>query len=662
MEKYKAGILLNSALASCAVLALCATAPAFAQSKDAETSPTLDPTQTGPAPTDATPGDQNSPGSDIVVTGTLIRTGKETASPVTTLTAQSLQRANITTVSDAIRSISADGAGSISTGFRTGFSAGGSAVSLRNLGVSSTLILIDGLRSTNFPINDDGHNAYVDLNSIPFSIVDRVDVLKDGASSTYGADAIGGVVNIITKKHVKGLEGSIQGGSTERGDGSRYRATLTAGIGDYDTKGWNLYVNGEYQHDGLIRNSDRGFPYTTLDLTRIGGKDGNRADDSLTTSTPDAIVTRTSQSDLNNPLSGGATPLTNVYQLLNPGACANGTFTVATAGAQGSGCKHSLPGEYFELQPVQDRYSASGRFSIRLSDRVEGYVSASYARNRVEIFTQAPLDIRQTQPFGASPSLAASNPGIVLPVYICSSGVNCTTAADRRLNPNNPYAAQFANDPSNGAARIYYRFGDLPFGSIRTNEVLRGTAGVGGTFGDGWNFRVEAMTAKDNLELRQYGYLNIAGLLKAVNTGAYNFVNPSQNSQAVRDLISPMIATPSYSSTTSLDASLGKALFALPGGMLNIAVGGQVRRDILVNRNQNASLNTYSLTTSSAFGRQTVAAGFFEVDAPILNVLDVNVSGRYDHYSQGFSHFSPKVGVNVCAGFSRTDVRREWCE
>ncbi len=66
-------------------------------------------------------------------------------------------------------------------GFQSGFSAGGSAVSLRGLGVSSTLVLVDGLRSTNFPISDDGHNAYVDLNSIPFSLIDRVEVLKDGA-------------------------------------------------------------------------------------------------------------------------------------------------------------------------------------------------------------------------------------------------------------------------------------------------------------------------------------------------------------------------------------------------------------------------------------------------------------------------------------------------
>ena len=96
----------------------------------------------------------------VVVTGSLLRwSSSEIASPVTVMTVESLQKAGITTASDAIRNVTADGAGTIGTGFQSGFSAGGSAVSLRNLGVSSTLVLIDGLRSTNFPISDDGHNA-----------------------------------------------------------------------------------------------------------------------------------------------------------------------------------------------------------------------------------------------------------------------------------------------------------------------------------------------------------------------------------------------------------------------------------------------------------------------------------------------------------------------
>jgi outer membrane receptor protein involved in Fe transport len=218
---------------------------------------------------------------EIVVTGSLFRrTDTETPSPVTVLTSQNLQRAGMTTATDAIRSVSADGAGSIGTGFQSGFSAGGSAVSLRGLGVSSTLVLVDGLRSANFPINDDGHNAYVDLNSIPFSLIDRIEVLKDGASSSYGADAIGGVVNLILKKQFEGVSGSAEFGQSQERDARHQRFDLTLGYGDYAEKGWNFYVNGEYQKDGRVSSHSRGFPYNTQDLRPIGGLDNNTADSS----------------------------------------------------------------------------------------------------------------------------------------------------------------------------------------------------------------------------------------------------------------------------------------------------------------------------------------------------------------------------------------------
>ncbi len=100
-----------------------------------------------------------------------------------------------------------------------------------------------------------------------------------------------------------------------------------------------------------------------------------------------------------------------------------------------------------------------------------------------------------------------------------------------------------------------------------------------------------------------------------------------------------------------------------------VAIGGQVRHEKLENNNQNAALDTYSLTTSSAFGEHTVSAGYFEIQAPILDVLEVNASGRYDHYSEGFGRFSPKIGCEVhadqairdprhlFAGLPRTDLR-----
>lgn len=589
---------------------------------------------------------------DVVVTGSLLRrTDTETPSPVTVLTSDSLAKAGITTAADAIRSISADSAGSIGTGFQTGFSAGGSAVSLRGLGVSSTLVLIDGLRSTNFPINDDGHNAYVDLNSIPFSLIDRIEVLKDGASSTYGADAIGGVVNLILKKQFAGVAGQVEGGIAAKGDAHRYRANLTAGIGDYDSDGWNIYVNGEYQHDGRVSNHSRGFPYNTQDLRDIGGNDNNTADSGLTVNTPTAYVVRTTQTDLNNPLSGGTAVINDpgqtyaTYTALGLANCARPTYAVTTGGARGTGCPYDLTDLYRQIQPLQERYSVNGRFSVRFSENVEGFVTGSYSRSYVNITSAFPSAIRQTQPFGGSPLVATSNPGVVLPVYVCSAGVNCATAADRRLNPNNPYAAAFAADPANGAARVYYLFGDIAAGSERTNDVYRASAGLNGSFADRWNWRIEGVAARDDLTLVQHGLINIAALRTAINTGSYNFVNPSQNSDTVRAALAPDKRTPSYSSLYSLDASVSGELAQLSGGPLQLAVGGQVRREKLVNRNQNQALDTYGLTTSSAFGQHTVWAAFGELDAPLFESLDVNLSGRYDHYSEGYGRFSPKIGA-----------------
>lgn len=622
------------------LLAIVAAHPAFAQTARATDPTAIDQTTTGQ--TTPTP-DQGA--TDIVVTGTLLGNAQTTASPVTVLTAESLNKAGITNVSDAIRSISADSAGSIANSFTAGFSAGGSAVSLRGVGVSSTLIVVDGLRSTNFPLNDDGHNAYVDLNSIPITNIESIQVLKDGASSLYGADAIGGVVNIITRKHINGIEGGAEAGVTQRGDGQKYKAHLAAGYGDYASQGFNVYVTGEYERDGRISNHDVGFPFNNRDLTSIGGIDSNRADDSLTTATPDAIVTRVRQTDLNNPLAGSVANATSpaLFQTLSR-TCANGTFSVASATQIGTACRHNLEDEYRQVLPLQERYGFSGRVSLKIGDSIDGYIMGSYSHDRVDII-QPPVGIRQVQPFGASPALATSNPGIVLPVYICSTGVNCATAADRRLNPNNPYAAAFAGDPQNGAARIYYLFGDVRAGSSRINEVFRGSAGLKGSFAGSWDWRVDGVYARDNLNLTDYGFFQSAPLIQAINTGSYNFVNPSLNSDALRATIFPPINTRSNSWIATVDASITHTLFALPGGDAKVALGGQFRRESLTNNSRNPGLNVDGLNTSAAFGARSVVGGYFEVDAPVLEQLDVNVSGRYDHYSSGFNHFSPKVGV-----------------
>ena len=161
-------------------------------------------TTTGAPPTGATGTSPKADPSDIVVTGSILRRATS-PSPITRLTAETLDRRGVSTVQDAIQTLASNNGPALTNSFTANgaFASGASAVSLRGLSTNSTLVLFDGLRAAYYPLADDGSRNFVDLNTIPDDIVERIDVLRDGASASYGADAIAGVVNIITKKEFK---------------------------------------------------------------------------------------------------------------------------------------------------------------------------------------------------------------------------------------------------------------------------------------------------------------------------------------------------------------------------------------------------------------------------------------------------------------------------
>jgi iron complex outermembrane recepter protein len=606
-------LLATSLFCSAAVLA----APAFAQIEPTVPVPAQ---QTDPAPADQAADAQAADaqgGEEIVVTGSLFRrTNTETPSPVTVLSSENLRNAGVTTISDAIRSIAADNSGSIPTAFTGGFGAGSSAVALRGLTSNSTLTLIDGLRTAYYPLADDGQRSFVDLNTVSEAVIDRIEVLKDGASSTYGADAIGGVVNVILKKEFQGVAGMIEGGLNGHKDGGEYRGSLTMGTGDLDEKGYNFYVSGEYQHNDRILNRDRGFPYNTADLTSIGG-DNNNPGSVVPGSTKGAIVAPTTVTDPNDILSGtGQT--TGPWQILNPNGCPTGTTT--TTGAAGFACEQNVVYDYGEIQPRQTRFGVNARATVRVNDNTEAYLTASY--NQSEVKTGGtPRSIRSVNPIFAN--------NIFLPV----------TLSDGSLNPNNPFAAQGQQ------AAIRYIFGDIPFGSEYKNHVFRAAAGIEGEFGDGWRYTADATAAHSWLDIKQKGYINVAGLTAAIKDGTYNFVNPDLNTAAVRASISPEVNSNSTSDLDMVQATIGKDMFQLPGGPLQVAVGGAFRYEAVNNPSSNPNNTTFGLNAVTAVGNRTVASAFFEINAPVIEQLEINASGRYDHYQEGFNRFSPKIGV-----------------
>lgn len=648
-------------------------------------------------------------GEEIVVTGSLFRrTNTETASPVTVLSAETLQERGINTVSEAVQRVSANGAGTITQGWNTGsnFATGANAVSLRGLTVQSTLTIFDGLRMAPYPLADDGHRNFVDLNTIPNGIIERIEVLRDGASSTYGADAVAGVVNVITKKEIKGIHANASAGISQEGDAAEQRIDLTFGHGDLDEQGFNFYVNGEYQRNQALWARDRDYPFNSSDLsgicgTSLGGTVGTGATQRVYAPGSRVCMANGNWNSVtpSNATSGPAfvyngliaTPVSvarpvdalgnalpgQLFNLVNTAAgCRDLTAVTVPSVAQGGGatsagtvqCSLDPRARYSQLQPEQERLGFSGRFTAKVGDNAEFYASANYyqVRTRTQL---APLAFNSGTAYPPPNPVGFVQPtNLYLPVYVCPTGVGSfgatgnlntgCTAANGVLNPNNPYAS------TGNRAQLLYRY-DQPRDIQSKARSLRGALGINGSFGDDWNYAVEATASQVQLDITQNGFLNGQRILDVVARGTYNFVNPELNSQAIRDYIAPENKNRSTSDLWQVSATLSKSLFELPGGPLQVAVGGQYRHESIDNPSANPeNLSNpydryYSVNAVGAVGSRNVRSAFFEVNAPIVKQFEINASGRYDDYSSGQSNFSPKIGAKFTP-IPQVAIRGTW--
>jgi len=608
-------------LAAAAPLGLLALATP-AQAQDTPASPAPAPTAAGNDQT----ADSSAP--DIVVTGTLFRrTDSETPSPVSVLTAATLEQRGLTTIADAISTISAGNGGSVPQGFQNAFASGAQGVSLRGLTVNSTLILFDGLRPAYYPLADDGQRSFADLNTIPSAVVERIEVLRDGASSTYGADAVGGVVNVIMKKEITGLQGRVEAGTSQRGDGGGQRVQLTAGYGKLSEQGFNVYLSGEYQHSAPIWARDRGFPLNTNNLSRIdagGGFTGANGDVdflppsvSRVDSSTVAVVRPANQVTPGNILSGVAVS-GGRYQILGRTDCGDGLTT--RTNSAGQYCEEDQVNKYAQLMPDQTRFGGTGRLTVNVGSNAQAYLAGTYYESII-FQKRAPNSLRSNNPVFTY--------GLVLPARL-SNGA---------LNPQDPYAA------AGQAAMIFYSFGDIPVTLKNTSKTYRIASGIDGKFGDGsWNYTLSGSYMRTSLTQDRTGFINLAGLTKAINEGTYNFINPSSNSQAIRDQISPNQQSKAHSELGEIQGIVTHDVFQLPGGPLSVGVGGEFRYENIYDPTPNPGNQFLTINAFAAIGHRYITSAFYEVQAPVVDMLELNASGRYDHYSVGFNHFSPKFG------------------
>ena len=246
-----------------------------------------------------------------MVTGTSIKgLDAETALPVTVMRADDIARTGATSAEDLFRYISsASSSGSTVQSQATGFQTGSiSTISLRGLTSARTLILINGLRSAPYGGGSTGTAGNsVDISSIPVAAIERVEILKDGASAIYGSDAIAGVVNFILRENFQGVDASVYGGApTRSGGGTEQQGNFFGGIGDLKTDRYNITLGLSFDHTQEILGASRPF------ATRYSPQYGNDVTSSFAFPANIAVFPKTAgQPTTINPAVGACAPSLN---------------------------------------------------------------------------------------------------------------------------------------------------------------------------------------------------------------------------------------------------------------------------------------------------------------------------------------------------------------
>ena len=549
----------------------------------------------------------------VTVTGSNIkRTDAETASPVQVLTREDIEKTGKQSIQEVLRGITADGQGSIPSSFSNGFASGSAAVSLRGLGVNSTLVLVNGRRMTTYGLADDGTRNFVDINSLPLEAVERIEVLKDGASAVYGADAVGGVVNVILRKNYTG--GSIGGsyGQTGHSDGQTTRAFGSLGFGNLDTDRYNVFFSVEASQQKNIWSKDRGL-LGQSDLSSQGYYDSTNGAPrlwlgSLTPSTTSPYgVMRTP------PLGTGTR--VNVIQ------CAAADVDPVT-----HICRYNRLTEQ-EIQPEIDRLNFFGRGTLQFSPSLSAYVELGVFNTKSK----------------ANGTLAGNND---TGVYLPSSD---PTAPPLLVHGLMTLPAGHPDNPTGTDRTLAYSPLELGGRDQKTdNTVYRLVQGLQGT-AFGWDFDVGASYIKSRLKNDYYGFINYNVMQAALNNGTYRINSPNTTDPSVLAAVSPTLSTVPTSSIKSIDVKASRELMNLPGGALGVAVGAETRWEAASNPavpgTDTASIVGLGYSAFSATRR--VQAVYGEVVAPVAKWLELTGAVRYDHYSDFGDSVTPKVGFKI---------------
>jgi iron complex outermembrane receptor protein len=556
---------------------------------------------------------QGQPITRVEITGSFIRRADaETPSPVQVLTAADMKNSGYTSVADVLQHITANGAGSLSQTFSGGFAAGGAGISLRGLNDNATLVLIDGHRMASYPLADDGSRSFVDISNIPFDAVERIEILKDGASAVYGSDAMAGVVNVILKKKFTGTALSAEGGRATQGGGGTAHVTLTSGIGNLDTDGYNAYASVEYRHQDPIRYTQRSGLWTALDMSPYGG--ANKATGVIT---PQQTAPTTLSPYLLNP------NVTRVSGANNSAAFAffPGTACASYAQIASGGCAYDDP--YKLIQPKTENVNVLTSFTKQLADGWQADIKASMFESKATLpqgFTNF------ASSYGTQLEMLSGVP----PHYIAGSAI-----------PTIRVPANYPGNTFDVPAIVRGPIPGAPERNVTTDsKAYRVVGGLRGTLA-AWDIDVSLGYTRNNLDRQSTGNLNVPALNAALNRAVNPYLVTGPNTAA--DMAAIFKTTSSYDTSTLSFAELhaGRAVAALPGGDLMLSVGAETFKTTL---SAPAMPNADGYTNGAyAFGSERATSAYMEFVAPVLKSLEIDGAVRYDHYSLAGNATTPKV-------------------
>jgi iron complex outermembrane receptor protein len=545
----------------------------------------------------------------VEVTGSNIkRLAAETASPVQVYTRSDVKQTGANTVRQVLDTITATTTTELrDDGNSSSFAAGASGASLRGLGKSATLVLLNGRRVAYFPLADGAKETFVNTDAIPADAIERIEILKDGASAIYGSDAMAGVINIITRRDYQGV-GMSASYQTSTSPAVRKEKTvgLVAGWGDMAKDRFNVLANLElYERDGYFL-SDVISAYPAWHKSIYSPAFG---DPSLA-------------SYPGNLIRGTVSPTTGLFSQ----ASSNFRVPVSTCPDAQKNSAGACTTNINALNQYSDPAKRLNLFSaarVALGNEMEAFAEISYSKTKTEY-----LDL----PFGMNA------PGTA---YRWFDGY-----ARKVQIVQKPLLA--ANNPANttGApAGLEYRFMDNTGMWAVPSEAdqYRALVGVRGVFRN-WDWeatlgRIGADGVKEGIGAHRTEFVN------AVSSGEYKI--GGTNSQGLLDRMFQRNELRGRNSQNVADFKASGEVFQLPAGPALLAVGAEVRDESLRIKSSQNLLNAEIIGRGSVWveGERKLYAAFAELEAPVVKGLTANGAVRLDKATGFDSHVSPKLSL-----------------